>query len=424
MQSKPIIRLIIRISLVFAASTIFFLGYNRFLVDHSLNNLKLALGDVKKNQLEGVSKILAQTVIEELTKTDPEIETYMALEYAKNVVSSHEKGRSLNDVKLMMQDIIKKKEQKRGRVLNVLDNISNTTVRALRLQPGIKKIAMKREKIERRVIDFKDLERRYPVLKQYKDAVKNREAGNYEEAAKIYLEIAKNYKYSAIAPTVLFQAGSTYQFDLKDEKRAAEVFEKISKDYPITVFSYKRVTEVETPAWMQTAPIRVARKGIRLVGDRCGVLLGERIVTEMRFLQKGERVTHEVTILITEELMTGATKRINTKLAGKPVKVERIEFEFNRDGTMGVKGKGSIAGIDMNVDFTGRVELKERAGGAWLVYNVIDANISGIPIDPLLINRALEKGHSKFNAKVPFQVTAVEIEPGEGVLITGRAKGD
>lgn len=118
-----------KILLVFLVAVIFFLGYNAYLVDHSLVNLRIALDKViDAKTLEEAKKLealLKRPLFEEISKREMDAPTLAELEFTKDTLADPKDLDQLEDVKAFLFEMISEKEASRGPIISRLDRLSS-----------------------------------------------------------------------------------------------------------------------------------------------------------------------------------------------------------------------------------------------------------------------------------------------------------
>ena len=114
--------------IILAAAIIFFLGYNRYLLDHSLANLRVALdrvSDVKTMEdAKKLASALDYSLITEVASKKLETSNIARIELAMDILTKPQDMSQLKDVKFALEGVIKQKESQRSVILVALDKIS------------------------------------------------------------------------------------------------------------------------------------------------------------------------------------------------------------------------------------------------------------------------------------------------------------
>ena len=116
-----------KIWIVVVAAVVFFLGYNAYLVDYSLLNLKVVLdktGDIKTlDDARKLAEALDYSILTEVGASELQTATISRIELAKDILANIRNTDQIKDVKFLIDSVITKKEQKRSPVLTALDNV-------------------------------------------------------------------------------------------------------------------------------------------------------------------------------------------------------------------------------------------------------------------------------------------------------------
>ena len=192
--------------IVLALVVIFFLGYNMYLIDYSLANLKLALNQVNdiktSEEAKNLASALDYSLFNEIASETLQSGNIAKIELAKDILNKSQDANRLKDVKFALQEVIKQKEKERSAVLIALDKLSSLVA------PGERKISKaklegqardSREKIGT-LSDRDELQNAYYVLAntytQLSEFEKAKEA--YERAIALNLDsnLAKKSRFN------------------------------------------------------------------------------------------------------------------------------------------------------------------------------------------------------------------------------------
>lgn len=216
---KPIISFVI---IVFIFSF-----YNMFLIDRTLDNLRFTLEQTALaydiQDTDGLDIVLTEAMIGEIS--DPKELDSMNLanlEYAKTAVSSGKSYRQIDYVKVTLGDVIKAKENKRGIILTVLDNLIRLIKKIIASSSNLVSSFLRRPKIKKYVkVD----------LELFNKAKELERTGNLEEAASLYSEFSRDYPdYERIALVKLKLAYVWHR--LNEYNKALLLYKEIIKKYP------------------------------------------------------------------------------------------------------------------------------------------------------------------------------------------------
>ena len=210
-----------KILIVLVLAIIFFLGYNIYLIDHSLVNLKITLNKVNNAKtLEEVKKLasaLDYSLLTEISSQKLQSGSIAKIELAKDILSNSQDTSRLQDVKFALQEVIKQREKERPAVLVVLDKVASVVT------TGIKNIS--KPKLEDQARSLKE---RIETLRG-KDELQTA----YYELGNIYTQLsdfskAKDAYEKAIALNPESNLAKKSQFNLSwDEKQQGNLDEAI-----------------------------------------------------------------------------------------------------------------------------------------------------------------------------------------------------
>jgi len=117
-----------KILIVILVAIAFFLGYNVYLVDRSLDNLKVTLSkinDVKTlDEAKNLAEALDYSLLSAVTSQKLDASTIAKIEMARDILSKPKEISQLEEAKFALQEVIKQKEKDRSPVLVALDKVS------------------------------------------------------------------------------------------------------------------------------------------------------------------------------------------------------------------------------------------------------------------------------------------------------------
>jgi len=418
----PLLSLIARIITVFIVVILFFLGYNRFLLDKSIGDLKTALTDITDARPEDAKEMVSYALSKELLKPIPEITTVMALEYSKSILSGPGSDRPLVDAEAMLKSIIDKKEMGKTAAHKAMDNVTTTAMRTFGVKGGSAKALKDRVKIEIPDKVYRELEQIYPFLTKYRSALKFREQKDYDEFNKTCKELAEQYKTSEIAPLILFQVGSTYMYDLQDVEKATEVFDTLKKQYPASFFAHKGLDSTG-PKWLESTPMRMAQKAVSLSAAQFVQIMIYFTNTKLLLEEKKAGDTFE--IKPSDARVTNETKRfINKYLSKTPFSIQEIEIKYLPGNRVRVQGTGKAGMFRFKGFFLGKMMLTKRTLSGvspitipWLSYKIERATLGNVNLPPEVANKLLAESHKVFNASLPFELKTFVLDDKTGLSI-------
>jgi tetratricopeptide (TPR) repeat protein len=257
-----------KILIVLALVIIFFLGYNMYLIDYSLANLKLALNKVSDIKTQEEAKKLASaldySLFNEVASRTLQSGNIAKIELAKDILNKSRDVNRLKDVKYALQEVINQKERERPAVLVALDKLSSLVT------PGAKKVSKtkledqardSREKIGT-LRDRDELQNAYYVLantytqlsefekakeayqkamalnpdsdlakkSQFNLAWNEKNRGNLDEAIKEFEKLSQTPGEEKLASFSKYQLAETYR-KKEDYEKAVSIYREIaSKD--------------------------------------------------------------------------------------------------------------------------------------------------------------------------------------------------
>jgi tetratricopeptide (TPR) repeat protein len=255
------------ILIVLALVVIFFLGYNMYLIDYSLANLKLALNkvnDIKTSEeAKNLASALDYSLFNEIASETLQSGNISKIELAKDILNKSQDANRLKDVKFALREVIKQKEKERPAVLIALDKLTSL------FAPGARKISKaklegqardSREKIGT-LSDRDELQNAYYVLantytqlsefekakEAYERAIalnpdsnlakksrfnlawneKNR--GNLDEAIKEFEKLSQTPGEEKLASFSKYQLAETYR-KKEDYEKAVAIYREIASE--------------------------------------------------------------------------------------------------------------------------------------------------------------------------------------------------
>lgn len=210
--------------------TIFFLSYNTYMVDSSLEDLQFALDQTSKAQgigdTEKIGILLDDLLIHEMLSSDigsVESVNMVNLEFAKNVVIRGGVKKQLEDVEFLLGGLVNKREKKRGTLFIAFDRI-NRDLRKLfkflgkELPKGASQPEMFKPTVE---VDLALLE----SAKGYE------ESWQLEKAINTYEGFINKYPAYPELPAVKLRLADSY-FKSANYREAKRLYEKIIVEAP------------------------------------------------------------------------------------------------------------------------------------------------------------------------------------------------
>lgn len=206
---------------------VFFLSYNTYLVDHSLEDMKFALEQTARAQgiadIEKISLLVDDVLINEVSSVNINSLSVTRLEFVRNVVSKGGVKEQINDAEFLLNKLVKAKEKKRGTIFLALDRMNNDIQNFIRfltkelpagiLKPEIFKSVVK---IDTSILD---------IAKKYE------ENWQLPEAISAYEEFMLKYPSYPKLRLVKLQLADVY-FKSGDYRGARRLYEKIIQEMP------------------------------------------------------------------------------------------------------------------------------------------------------------------------------------------------
>lgn len=217
---------------VIAAAVIFFLGYNAFLVDHSLVNLKLAVDKISDARtLEDAKKIQSLVVYSlkrEVSAEKININNVAELEFAQQILGDAKNMAQLRDAKLFLNDVIERKEKERGVLRSSLDTISKNVIPVERKETA-RALEKREDYLIKKISTTKDKDELGELYSQL-DAVYVR-LGDSAKAEAASLQAIKLDTRGYRAAKARFLRAWSYK-QKGELQKAGEIFSQISEEYP------------------------------------------------------------------------------------------------------------------------------------------------------------------------------------------------
>lgn len=228
-EQKIILKSVLPIAIAFISAFIFFVSYNRYLLDKTLANLKISLKKLEKIQdpevRNTIKAILDDTFLMEVAREEIDPTILAKLEFSNQIIVKMTKKGQLEDALYFIQDLIKKKEEGRAPILQILDAI------ALNLNPskreeniGVVRAKIRTIKRELKLYKGNKLQEKYfGIARLYVLAKEWDEAISYLQKI---IEIEAN---NGIAKKAFFYLGLVHKFK-GNFQQAREIFSKVKDD--------------------------------------------------------------------------------------------------------------------------------------------------------------------------------------------------
>ncbi|MDD2751655.1 MAG: tetratricopeptide repeat protein [Candidatus Omnitrophica bacterium] len=218
------------IFIVIIVAVVFFLGYNTYLVDHSLVNLKLALDQVSDARtIEDVKKIeqaLSYPLRKEISKKKIDMSTLADLEYVEEILANPKSLNQLEDVKFFLRRVIAKKSEERGPLMASLDTMSKTFA-PIQQRETVNNLRKEEQQLKKKISTAKpeEIHELYSQLN-----VVYQKLNDYKKAEEVSSKIIELDPQSYQAAKLKF----TRAWDYKNKgnlDKAKEIFDEIIRDY-------------------------------------------------------------------------------------------------------------------------------------------------------------------------------------------------
>ncbi|MBI3615727.1 MAG: tetratricopeptide repeat protein [Candidatus Omnitrophica bacterium] len=118
---------LLRIPIALIGIGLFLAGYNRFILDTNLQNLKTSLSALNKavgvSQAEAVLLLVDQTLVAEMAKEEIHLKDLASLQYTQGTLASGQLQRPVEDARLIMESLTEDRASARSGFLTTLDGI-------------------------------------------------------------------------------------------------------------------------------------------------------------------------------------------------------------------------------------------------------------------------------------------------------------
>lgn len=263
-----------KVWVVIVAAVIFFLGYNAYLVDYSLLNLKIVLdktADIKTiNDAKKLASVLDYSILTEVGSPELQSSNISRIELAKDILANLKDGDQLTDVKFLLTAAITEKEKKKPAILaafnnigrifaplgakfskaklesraNFLDNYIRAQEDKGKIQEAYYELAnvyTKLQQFEKAKEAFQEAINSAPDTKlaqksRFNLAWNEKYRGNLDEAAKQFGSLSRESDNIEIKSFSEYQLADSLKKKGEFEK-AAEIFNQLGKKYPREEFA-------------------------------------------------------------------------------------------------------------------------------------------------------------------------------------------
>ncbi|MCX5715995.1 MAG: tetratricopeptide repeat protein [Candidatus Omnitrophica bacterium] len=205
---------------------LFFFGYNAYLVDHSLEDMKFVLEQVSWaqdiNDMSRVGVLLDDMLLGEISALDTDSTRVANIEFVKDIASQGFVKKQLTDAEFFLSRLVKEKEEKRSPLLRFADNLNNDLLGLVRFftkggpAGTVKRTAFKPSKDT----DISLLE----TAKEYESN------WQFEKAIKAYNDFMEKYPAYPQLGLVKLKLGDVY-FKSTDYNEAKKMYEEIINQF-------------------------------------------------------------------------------------------------------------------------------------------------------------------------------------------------
>ncbi|MFH1867948.1 MAG: tetratricopeptide repeat protein [Candidatus Omnitrophota bacterium] len=201
----------------------FFIIYNSFLVDRSIESLKFSLYDVNSaeaaNSAYHVAPLVEVQFVGELSSSAPSSEELINLGYTSGVLEGSSPERKVKDAGAVMEEVIRSRESKRNSILRFFDKINNSINKFLRKMPFLKRT---------KVSAGPGIDQ--AILKKINE---HENKGDFNEAIKLYRDTIKRFLNYAQTPSLILRLGYLLH-RIGRFKEAEELYTEIATRFPNT----------------------------------------------------------------------------------------------------------------------------------------------------------------------------------------------
>lgn len=322
------IKKIYKILIVVAIAIIFFLGYNTYLVDHSLVNLRIALDKVTDAktlaEAKKISSLLDYPLLKEASSpTGIDAKKMARLELAQDILSNPRDVAQLKDIKFLLEELISEKESANpiAAALNKVNQkiIPSTTkasgvvstYKASQIKQGLAKTKDKAQLQENyyqlgnvyiQAKDFKmaqesfkkaiDLDPQSEMAKKIKFSLGwiKKFQGNLDESIVDFKQLIAEYPADELALLSQYQVADIYR-KKKDYQQAIALYHKLADEHPELKNAELAAFQVGYIYLYDLKDYQKAQEAFRWQKDKFkGTKLGKHIDTDViKYINKNYR---------------------------------------------------------------------------------------------------------------------------------------
>ncbi len=221
-------------------------GYNRFILNANLQNLKRSLSILDSatgiGQAEAALLLVDQTLVSEMAREEVNLQSLSVLQYAQGTLSSSDPQRPVEDAQVLVSSLAEETAQARPAFLTTLDTM------AAGLQSAINRATL----LPRQIAHRPTRERINP--EQLQRAMRQEQVGLYPQAAALYEKLLTQYPHSEETAALRMRLGYVYQRDQKFDKseglyRQALQEARTPQELWIAQQLLRRLTQMRAAQW-------------------------------------------------------------------------------------------------------------------------------------------------------------------------------
>jgi len=219
-----------RVAAFFVAAILFFVFYNSYIVDHSLVNLRLALNSVAEAQtvedLRKIQPLLKIPLMNEVSKKEISSELLLSLETADSMLENAKTEDQKYDVNFYLKNAIRKKEEKRNKLLVFLDKFTGFFSGA-KLDYGAGQLKNKAAELISKINSTRDKD----IRQSYAYSLGNvyMQLKDFEKAKEAFSQSVDFAPDSPLAWKARFNLAFCYKYS-GDREKALALFEEVGKN--------------------------------------------------------------------------------------------------------------------------------------------------------------------------------------------------
>ena len=325
---------------------IFFIIYNVFLVNNTLEYMKFSFEQIGSaydlDDLDGLDIIITEAMMEELQPQAHDSVTVSNMEYARSLIRNGRSYKQVENVKTSLGTAVYEMEKKRGIVLTILDGINR------QVKKGAMYIAQLPYRVRLHKGAVKEEIKADTML--FKAAKEQELEANFDKALSLYEEFIKLYPGHEKTSIARLRAAYTYQ-KIGDFEKARAQYKDIVKDYPL-----QKEADIARIQLSKLTEIDKTKQEI------------DALIIKMEELPKDQakakqHIYYRIGVLQTKLFNLGEAK-----------KFFRRSFESDPSGEMAIKSRFSAAWVDkenykLDLSTTEFLEIAEETSGSSIAYD-------------------------------------------------------